>query len=529
MIRPVPTLFALLAALALAGAVHAAGHAGHGTITLTPIGGFDHGGFDEGAAEIAAYDPASERLFVVNSEATTLDVLDLSDPTAPTLIEQRDMTAFGDGANSVAVHDGLVAVAIEADAVDANGVVLFTDADGTVLAQHEAGVLPDMLTFTPDGMHVVVANEGEPSDDYAVDPEGSITIIDLPDDRDPAAAAVRQVDFRAFDGREDVLRAEGVRIYGPGATTSQDLEPEYVAIPEGTLTAYVALQENNALAVVDLVAGEVTDVVALGLKDWSRLTLDVNDDDGVASFASWPIHGMYQPDAIAPFTVDGRGYVVTANEGDARDYDTFSEEARVEDVELDAGVFGDVAALQAEDALGRLELSTATGDLDGDGAHERIDAYGARSISVWNEAGQLVWDSGDTIETTVAELHPELHNVDNDESAAESFDGRSDAKGPEPEGVVVGHVDGTPYAFVGLERVGGVMTFDLSDPTAPTFAGYHNDRPIDAAADGPDGGDLGPEGLVFVPADASPNGRDLLIVAFEISGTTRIYEVGHAH
>lgn len=529
MIRSVPTLFALFTVVALAGAVHAAGHAGHGDVALTPIGGYDHGGFDEGAAEIAAFDPDTERLFVVNSEATTLDVLDLSDPTAPTLLEQRDMTTFGDGANSVAVYDGLVAVAIEADAVDANGVVLFTDADGTVLARHDAGVLPDMLTFTPDGMHVVVANEGEPSDDYAVDPEGSVTIIDLPTDRDPADATVRQVDFRAFDGREDELRAAGVRIFGPGASASQDLEPEYVAIPDGTMTAYVALQENNALAVVDLVAGEVTDVVALGLKDWSDLRLDVDDKDEVADFGAWPVHGMYQPDAIAPFTVDGAGYVVTANEGDARDYDTFSEEARVEDVELDADAFPNAAELQAADALGRLELSTATGDLDGDGAHEQIHAYGGRSISVWNEAGELVWDSGDLVETTVAELRPELHNSDNDESVAESFDSRSDAKGPEPEGVVVGTIDGVPYAFVGLERVGGVMTFDLSDPAAPAFAGYVNDRPIDAPADGPDAGDLGPEGLVFVPADASPNGRDLLIVAYEISGTTRIYEVGHDH
>ncbi len=505
----------------------AAAQAPTGTLTLTPIGGYDHGGFDEGAAEISAYDPTTQRLFVVNAEAAGLDVLDLSDPSNPILHAQLDMKPYGNEANSVAVYEGLVAVAVEAEETGEAGVVLFTDSDGNVLAQHPAGFLPDMATFTPNGMHVVVANEGEPNDDYSIDPVGSVTIIDLPSDRNPAGATVRTVTFDQYNGQEDALRATGVRIYGPGASAAQDFEPEYVAVSSDSTTAYVALQENNALAVVDLVAGEVLAVAPLGYKDWSNLQMDAsNRDDGI-NFASWPVHGIYQPDAIDLFNVAGVDYIVTANEGDARDYDTYSEEARIGDDEvvLDPMAFPNAAELKDDANLGRLNITLASGDEDGDGDFDKLVAYGARSITVWSTNAEVVWDSGDQIERTVTAMHPEFHNANNDESAAEGFDSRSDDKGPEPEGVVVGEIAGVPYAFVGLERVGGVMVWELSNPSNPTLVAYYNDRPLDAAADGDEAGDLGPEGLVFIPATDSPNGKDLLVVAYEITGTTRIYEV----
>jgi DNA-binding beta-propeller fold protein YncE len=518
----------LLAASALLAGALAFAQAPTGALTLTPIGGYDHGGFDEGAAEIAAFDPGSARLFVVNSEAVTLDVLDLSDPASPALVTQLDMTRYGDGANSVAAHDGRIAVAIEAEETGAAGAILLADVDGEVLATYPAGALPDMVAFSPDGRRIVAANEGEPSDDYAVDPEGSFTIVDLPAGEDPAGATVRQVSFQAaYDRHADLLRAAGVRIFGPGASTAQDLEPEYVAIAPDGSTAFVSLQENNALARVDLEAGRVTGILPLGEKDWAGagLELDVSDRDGIA-FGTWPVVGLYQPDAIATFEVGGSTYVVSANEGDARDYDTYSEEARVEDLELDRTVFPEAEALRAEAALGRFEVTTADGDDDGDGLYERIVGYGGRSISVWSADGELVWDSGDRIEKAVVATYPALHNADNDESAAASLDSRSDAKGPEPEGVVVGSVGGVPYAFVGLERVGGVMVWDLSDPAAPVLVAYRNDRPFSAAPDGESAGDLGPEGLVFVAAEDAPGGVPLLIVAHEVTGTTRVFEVG---
>lgn len=516
-----------LASVALIGAslAFAMGHVG--AVHLTPIGGFDHGGFDEGAAEIVVYEPTSQRLFVVNSEAVTLDVLDITDPTAPRLVEQLDMTAYGGGANSVAVHATWVAVAVEAENPQEPGRILLTDLDGRLVASYEVGALPDMVTFTPDGTRIVAAIEGEPNDDYSVDPEGAVAIIDLPSIGDPQDARVRQATFHGFDGNEDLLRSAGIRIYGPGASASQDFEPEYVAISADSSRAYVVLQENNALAVVDLDSAIVVDLIPLGFKDWSGLLLDPSNRDGGIQMGSWPIHGMYQPDAIATFRVDGLDYFVTANEGDARDYDTYSEEARVGDDEvvLDPDAFPNAAELKDAAALGRLNITLASGDDDGDGDLDRIVAYGARSISVWGADGRLVWDSGDRIERAVLASYPALHNANNDEAAADSGDARSDDKGPEPEGLAIGEIDGVPYVFVGLERVGGVMTWNLSDPSAPELVGYLNERPFFTSAEEPEGGDLGPEGLAFIAAEASPTGEPLLVVAHEVSGTTRIYHV----
>ncbi len=513
------------AALAVPSFALAMGHAGH--VVLTPLGGYDHGGFDEGAAEIVVYEPASQRLFVVNSEAVTLDVLDIADPTAPALVRQLDMTEYGGGANSVAVHGSYVAVAIEADDKQAPGTILLTDLDLTPLASYVVGALPDMVTFTPDGRRIVAAIEGEPNDDYSVDPEGAVAVIDLPAAGDPQDARVRHATFRGFDGHEDLLRSDGIRIYGPGASVSQDVEPEYVAISADSTTAVVVLQENNALAIVDLATAIVTGLVPLGFKDWSGLEMDPSNRDGGIRMGSWPVFGIYQPDAIAAFSVGGVDYFVTANEGDARDYDTFSEEARVGDDEvvLDPVAFPNAAELKDDAALGRLNVTLVSGDDDGDGDFDRIVAYGARSISVWSVEGDLVWDSGDQIERTVLDTYPALHNSNNDEAAAESGDARSDDKGPEPEGLVVGEIDGVPYVFVGLERVGGVMVWNLSDASAPEVVGYYNDRPFFTSAEGADGGDLGPEGLAFIAADVSPTGTPLLAVAHEVSGTTRIYEI----
>ena len=322
---------------------------------LNALGTFDSGEFDAEAAEIVAFDPASARAFIVNGGAKTIDIVDISDPTVPALVSQIDVTAIGGTANSVAVRDGLIAAAIENEDKQANGFVAFFDADGSVLAQVEVGALPDMVTFTPDGSKVLTANEGEPSDDYTNDPEGSIAIIDISGGIDGLTqAAVTIAGFGAFN---DAELDPSVRIFGPNATVAQDLEPEYIAVAPDSATAYVTLQENNAVAVVDLAAGEVTDVIGLGFKDHSQPgnQLDASDEDGSVNLASWPTLGMYQPDAIVAYAVDGEVYLITANEGDARDYDGYSEEARVEDLTLDPDAFPDAEMLQAAGESGPLE------------------------------------------------------------------------------------------------------------------------------------------------------------------------------
>jgi hypothetical protein len=362
--------------------------------------------------------------------------------------------------------------------------------------------------------------------------------------------AVRTAGFERFDnpGQRVQLARDGVRIFGPRASVSQDLEPEYIAVSGNK--ALVTLQENNAIAVINIPAARIETVTGLGLKDYSlpgnALEASDRNPTSAINIRNWPVHGMYQPDGVHAVTVQGRRYYITANEGDARDYAAFGEEARVGDVDfvLDPVAFPNAGELKAETALGRLNVTTATGDLDGDGDFDRIDAFGARSVSILDQQGRLVWDSGDTFERLAAAndiLANEANGtttptptVFNATNTANSRKNRSDDKGVEPESVVVGEVNGVPYAFVGLERDGGIVALDLSEPTAPAVAAYANNRKfprnsagnfLNCASSGVDCGDLGPEGLTFVPAGQSPSAKALLIVTNEVSSTTTIWQV----
>gem|GEM_PF-954651 len=904
-------------------------------LQLERVGEYRTGIFDESAAEISAFDPITQRVFVVNANNSRIDVLDASDPTNPTFYVSIE---FGAGAvNSVAVKDGILAAAVAAPDKTDNGLVVIMSTDGDVYAALEAGALPDMVTFTNDGAKILVANEGEPNDDYTVDPEGSVTIVELgsglPADLAALTAAdVTHVSFASFNDRKESLLNKGVRIFGPNASVAQDLEPEYIALSHDDAYAFVALQENNAFAVIDVAAAELKDVVALGTKDhsmglpvleefvfaeadlpvlgastgpdggdvllggfsgmwyedsestatrktfyvvpdrgpngdsfsvdgvtnreflvptyqaraakielntvtgkltvvdqimftrkdgatpitgipniegWDEKPLDGagnaiaydpygadmegvikdpddgsfwtvdeyrpaiynfasdgtlieryvpagtsalgdtpqaagfygaetlpaeyrlrranrgfeavaldtendivyafiqtplynpdsttrNDSDiirmlgidkfgtpvaeyvylldrnalsghgfarvdkigdavfkgdgkflilerdssdkndgftgkkaifeidltgatnllavdapalmagktleqhsaedlaaqgiksvfksqvlnlpsigylptdkpeglallpdgslavtsdndftqggftdvsvGIISFdqpngldasnrddainiANWPVHGLFMPDSIATYQANGKTYIVTANEGDSRDYDGFSEEERVKDLTLDPTRFPNAETLQADENLGRLKTTTTLGDLDGDGDYDRIFSYGGRSFSIWDEFGNRVFDSGDEFEMITSQLIPEGFNASNDDNEA---DDRSDDKGPEPEAVAIGEIDGKTYAFIGLERVGGIMVYDISDPKSPQFITFESGRDFngDPAAD--TSLDLGPEGIVFIPASQSPLLAPMIIVSNEVSGSTAFYTI----
>ena len=391
------------------------------------------------------------------------------------------------------------------------------------------------IIFTEDGRFVLTADEGEPNAAYTIDPPGTVSIIDVTQLGTPGTA--RKVGFERFnaDGQRSKLEREGVRIFGPGASVAQDLEPEYIAVRGNK--AYVTLQENNALAIISIDDATVEKIVGLGLKDYSsESALDPSDQDGGIHIQNWPVYGLYQPDAIHAIPLNGRPYFIMANEGDAREYAGYVEALRVNSTAyvLDSFAFPNATALKANTALGRLNVSTASGDLDGDGKFDRIETFGARSISIRDQQGRLVWDSNDLLELLSAQLDNTL-TVFNTTNTANSRDNRSDDKGIEPESVVVGDVGGRLYAFVGLERDGGIVVFDVSEPTAPTFVTYATNRKLPrnatggflACTDAPanDCGDLGPEGLTFVPADRSPTGKALLIVSNEVSSTTTIWQV----
>lgn len=536
------------------------------TLSLTKIGGFGGdvvNGVLTDTHEIPAFDPQSKRLFVVNgSGAGTVEVWNIADPRNPVQVGTLRTESFGTGlgsVNSVSVHNGVVALAIQASPKTSNGTVAFVKAsDLSTLSKVEVGALPDMLTFTPNGRYVIVANEGEPNS-YgqadSIDPEGSVSIIDVSDVKKPVERKAR---FAAYNDKADALRASGVRIYGPNATVAQDLEPEYVTVSADSKTAYVTLQENNAIAVVDIAGAAVKAINPLGYKDHSLagFGMDVSNEDGgvdtnsgtpAIRIAPVPVKGMYLPDGIANYTIGGATYLVTANEGDARaDWPGFNEETRVRDycgaAGLDPTKFtGDLANMTKDSNLGRLRITTTpnggnTGK-NSAGQCTELYAYGGRSFSIWNaQTGARVFDSGDAFETRTAELAGKpgfdfLFNVGHDE--ADALDARSPNKGPEPESVVVQRFGKKVYAFIGLERVGGVMVYDVTVPASAKYVTYINTRASTGTvlknANGDNGiingGDRGPEGLVVIPAAKSPNGKPMLIVSNEISGTTALFEI----
>ncbi|MBV7482649.1 choice-of-anchor I family protein [Bordetella sp. BOR01] len=564
--------------------------------SLDLLGRYESGSYGVSAAEIPAYDAATRRAFVVNAQSGKIDVLDLSTPASPTHMGTLDAEAVSPGAeiNSVAVRDGKVAVAIQAAVkTDTGYMALYDAASLALLGSVPVGAQPDMLTFTPDAKTVLVANEGEPSDDYTIDPEGSVSVIDI---SNPAAPTARTAGFTAWNGQEAMLRSQGVRLVGPRASAAQDIEPEYIAVDADGATAWVTLQENNALARLDVANARVTDILPLGAKDHGveGNGLDVSDTDGAIDIRTWPgVKGLYMPDAIAAYKAGGATYLVTANEGDGRpwgednpaywnwgrdpagtwlDQDAdlapgFVDEFRVKHLVhkdgfdrragddlppqlrklavgglLDPAVFGycgatatDPGDCRDDDLLGRLTVTWTMGykqnpdgspQLSADGrlVYDTLYAYGARSFSIRDADGKLVWDSGDQFERITAERYPDWFNSGHDETL---FDDRSDNKGPEPEGIVLGNIGDKTYAFVGLERIGGIMVYDISDPAQPRFATYVNSRDfnVDSAADPGAAGDLGPEGLAFVSAADSPTGEPLLIVGYEVSGTTAIYRI----
>jgi DNA-binding beta-propeller fold protein YncE len=506
-------------------------------LALSFLGRFETGLYDAGAAEIVAYDATQRRVFVVNAEAQTVDVLDVTDPAAPALVDTIEVAMAGapdtlGAANSLSVRNGVLAVAIENDPKTDPGLVAFYDTESLdLLGSVTVGALPDMLTFTPDGTRVLVANEGEPSDDYSVDPEGSISVISVPETFG-GAIIVQHATFAAYDAQADDLRADGVRLFGPGASVSQDLEPEYIAVASDGATAYVTLQENNALAVVDIATATVADILPLGLKNHALPgnELDASDRDGGAVIRSWPIFGMYMPDSIAAYDVAGETYLVTANEGDVREWGTTVDGARLASLTLDPTVFPDAAALQDNAALGRLNVSPFTSDTDGDLDLDQIHAIGARSFSIWRPAtGEMVYDSGNDFEVRLANRLGSDFNSTHDENG--SGDSRSDDKGPEPEALTLGRIGGSTFAFVGLERTSGIMVYDVTLPESPRFVSFVSSRDFSVEFDGTvpaelaAAGDLGPEGLVFIPAADSPTDDALLVSGNEVSGTTAIYRV----
>jgi 3-phytase len=487
--------------------------------------GDDAGTATGGGSEIVAFDATTQNLWVVGTDAEFADVgvggVDIID-LGGNLVNSISLP----GVNSVAIRDGVAAVAATAATKTQNGTVSFFNT--TSLANQQTvivGANPDNVAWTPGGK-VLVANEGEPNSYNqadSFDPAGSIGIIDTAN-----AFAYTEAFFGAFDANS--LKAAGVRLNGPNATVTQDLEPEFIAVSADGSTAVATLQEANAVAVVDVATGTVTAVKSMGLKDHSTNDtgyfingeevgnrLDASDRDGVdGNLQNWNVKGLYMPDSVAGFTQGGQQYYVTANEGDGRDYDGFLDEIRIGDIvsgdkdnpdnfTIDPALEAELIAAhgvdwQTSDAKLKRLTATTTGDLDGNGTIDELQVFGGRSFSILDADGDMVFDSGDFLESVIASDFPDLW-----------VEGRSDNKGPEPEAVVVGEVAGNTLLFLGLERSSAIAVFDLTDLSDVTFV----DMIFTA-------GDVSPEGLAFF-TDAG--GMSYLAVSNEVSGTTSLYSV----
>ncbi len=510
---------------------------GTGALAVTTIGSYETGlGF--GSAEVVAFDKATHRLFVMANEVDPdteetlgggIQVVDFSNPAAPSLLNTIDVDAlvpdFG-AMNSVAVSNNVLAVAVQNAVKSDNGFVAFFDATtGALLNIVEVGALPDMLVFTADGQKLLVANEGERDTDSGVDAPGSVSLIDL--SAGVANATASTTGFAAFDGQEADLRAQGVRIT-PGKDASVDLEPEYITISKDGTTAFVTLQEANTVAQFDITGTTpvLERFVPLGYVDHNIAGNegDYSDRDGAGNAGAInlhlaPIKGLLMPDAIATWTVGGVTYFATANEGDARSDD--SDVERLKDFDgLDPAIVtpDGQPALDNDDNAGRLNVSTYDSDPDNDGIVEEIVAFGGRGFTIFKQEADgdvvKVFESGGEFEKIIAELTPTLFN-NNQTGDDETFDARSDDKAGEPEAITIGNVGGRFYAFVGLERQGGVMVYDVTDPDNAEFTTYLPSSTVH----------LGPEVVVFIEPADSPSGNALLLTTNEISGTVEVFEI----
>jgi hypothetical protein len=491
-------------------------------IELNYVGSFDPSGSSTSTCEIVVHDPVSQRLFTTSATAGYLDIINFSNPAAPTLVSSINMNTYG-GVTSVAVKNGIVAVASPNVDATLNGSVVFFDTNGTFLKQVTVGALPDMITFSPDGTKVMTANEGQPNADYSIDPEGSVSIINIAGGIPSLSQSnVSTLLFTAYNAQEAALIASGIRKLKLSSTLSQDFEPEFITISADSQKAWVTLQENNAIVEINLTTSTFSDIWALGAKDISipGNGMDISDNNGQVLIANWPIKAFYMPDAVANYTVGGTTYLVTANEGDEKEYTGFNERTTVgaSTYILDATLFPNASVLKQTYNMGRFRVSNLSGNTDADTDFEVISSVGSRSFSIFNATTkQIVFDSGDDFEKYTAANLPTLFNADHSDNISK---GRSRAKGPEPEGVAVAQIGTQTFAFISLERVGGVMVYNITNPNNVTFVDYKNSRSTSAWA-----GDNGPEGITYIKPENSSNGKAYVLVANEISGTITIFEV----
>ncbi|KAH9502412.1 Gigasin-3a [Bulinus truncatus] len=399
------------------------------------------------------------------------------------------------------------------------------------------GAIPDMLQISDDCTTVLVAVEGEPynTQDGQVDPPGAVVILHFPESNpEKSLPTIKSLDFKKFHNSYEKMLSSGVRFsYKQDVKSFTDeLEPEYIALDLDSKKAFVVLQENNAVAEIDLVNETIKEIHGLGYKQWGHL--DASDEDEGISITYWPIRSFYQPDGIKFHKWQGHKLAFTANEGEPRSYPSAKFDERQKGKSFINSKFSQevpsflISALNDSSKLGKLVFSQYDG-LDINGVYQSLYTFGGRSFSIWDteDKFKLLYDSGSAIEEKTAEYCPHLFNSD-----GEVVDSRSDNQGPQPEGITTGQIGSRLYVFVSNERPGTIIVYSIdSDVTNPRFEtifceGIPNDsRSLRAKFDARDLYMIDPEDIKFLGAGNNIGGEALLFVSGSHSSTVSVLKI----
>ena len=540
-------LITLVTTSALIAAGQLPALANEATVKVSEIASISSGD-GEGSSEIATFHAGSKRIFATNGVKNTIDIFDISDVANPKKVGTVALAPYGNDVTSVAAgKDVVVAVVNVSDKFSATGVPTTTngklvvfDTNGKVLSSPDVlGVLPDSVTFAPNGTTALVAIEAQPvcakddpataakeDTDYskASDPVGGVTVVDL---SNPAAPVLRFAGFDQFTVAD--MKAKGIAVSSVVNNVSKDFEPEFVTAVDNNY-AYVTIQEANAIGKLNIESATFESITRAFESKVSRVARDTSDRDtgaGPRTYAN--VVGASQPDAIAGFKVGSGQYFVTANEGDAREYTCLNDDLRASALKVDTRRFPDWKTLSGNAALGRAKVNPTIGDKDGDGDIDTIHLRGSNSMTMYRN-GIVIWDSAtllDQIQTAafgVANINGS-HSLSSDKSTMNYVgQDRSDDKGAEPEGVAVGMVGDRRIAILGLERMSALAIFDITAPANPVFQEWLQMLPTKATP-AKDVKYFSPEGIVFVPANKSPSGKALIITSYELSGSLSIHQI----
>ena len=497
----------------------------NGSIELSVLGTYRGGWYSKRTPTYPAYDKWTQRVFYGSDDRNRVEVIDISNPTSPALVST---ISTGPPTRIVVSSEGILAVS-------GSNQVKFYNANGVQLTAAVSASGAGDLEFTPDGTKLVVNQSG------------ALGVINLSGANFANCRAgsagcnlnptVSTASFGAFNSQRAALLAAGVRLPYPTLTVAQQLDPASISVTPDGSAAWVSLIDSNALLKLDLQTSQFG-IFGLGAKDNSVAGngFDASDQDGGINIRTWPMKTFYEPDGIGTIIVGGQPYIVTANEGDPRaDLSGVDFHQRLSTLSLDPTAFPNAATLKQNQNLGRLRVSRIDGDTDGDGDLDQIYGFGTRSLAVWTANGQLAGETGDQFEQVTAAALPNNFNAAEDSN---TIDDRSDDRGPESEEATVGAIDGHHYAFIGLERISGVMVYDVTDPFHPAFQQYINNRNFAVSPNAVCGtrggvalascataGDLETEGVTFVSAADSPIGLPLLLVSHEASDSVTIYKI----